>query len=425
LNTKRKLLAYALIAMITVHAYGLLNICTFYRAYAASDTYSVTNTIFFNATALGGYAQTYRIDVTEEAEPYAHDDPIFKTGVRGGYTGGFPFQEEQDLLQLQATDDAENAVYFDDFMGELDFNLTGAARAQATTYNNHTLAVNLSDFYDFFEPTHFVFPVTEKRILFDSPANIVNDYCDANGLVLVDIINSTYTEDISVSTLNTFDSQLIATNWYITEPIDEDGVPLSKAKAGLMDDPFLEYGGELKAIATSVLLLIGVIVAMFFVTAAWTIISCMRIQASKELALADMWNSLTATIATLNNETQIQLDLVENKAANEALILELYANGTISFEEAMALLTKIGASYDPLLSNRTQNLGEILDNYFNHIENQWSNYQNALGISSSWMNWIQILIIAAIMLAGIYIVFGVILKKGPKNPVNPVVNIVK
>jgi hypothetical protein len=309
-------------------------------------------------------------------------------------------------------------------MGELDFNLTGAARAQATTYNNGTLAVNLTDFYEDFEPTHYVFPVTEKHILFDSPSNIVNDYCDTNGLVLIDIINSTYTEDISVSTLNTFDSQLIKTDWYITEPIDEDGVPLSKASP-LKDLDLMQYGGELKEIATGVLILIGVIVGMFFAAAAYTIISCMRIQASKELALADMWNSLNATITAINAERDVQIALVESKATNEALILDHYANGSISYEEAMTLLTKIGADYSTLLSNRTQNLNEILDNYFTHIEDQWSNYQNALGISSSWMNWLQILIIAAIALAGIYLVFGVILKKGPKNPVNPVINIVK
>jgi len=405
---KRKILALSIVALLFMHLYGTISIVSFYRAFANTETYSVTNTIYFNSTTLGT-SRVFKIEITETPKevdtsvPFKADD----------YEGGFSPDVAKQSIKLTGIDERQElSVQNYNFLGK-QLNFSNTAFGFATVYINGTVGVNSSDYYANFERVVKFFPTTEKLILFDSPLNYVQEYCDKHGLTLDSIINSTYTENIDTGALNLFKSELAKTDYLVTEDLPTyDEVKASNSGLAKYGADLLGQKPEHKFIFLFLGLAAIAITACICVPAITdAIVDCKRIQATKEMAINQIWADANVSITSINAEKEVQLALTENKAENEQMILDAYINGTISFEECLTLLKLTGNSYDNLLSNRTQNFNEFLENYFSHVEEQWDDYKHGLGIGTSWLNWIYYIVILCVVGFALYIVYALFIKK--------------
>lgn len=401
---KRKFLALCLISIFLVHLYGTVTTLTIHSAFASNDTYSVENVIYFNATVLGK-SKTIKLVIPDSKEP-------INIGIKASEYNTSPFIAES----LQQTHIMQDYNEYTNQRGEISFansilDLTNAQKGVATIYNNYTMGENLSEFYENFNEVTYYFPVQEEQLLFNSPANYVAEFCDENGLTLETIVNSTYVETFDVDSLNLFKSQLVKTDFLITENLTSyDDYKTMES----LDAQLSIFGGELVTKPFPwIALLIAVVVSLILTvgTITYCIIECERIKALREMALGQIWADSEVTIEAINGETNITISLVEAKATNEALVLEAFTNGSISFEECQSLLLLIGSDYSTLLSERSLNIVNITQDYFAHVEEQWESYNQGLAISTSWTDWLYILIIVLIVGFAIYMVYYFIVRK--------------
>lgn len=406
MEKKRKFLALCFISIFLLHLYGTVTTLTIHSAFASNDSYTVENVIYFNATVLGK-SKTFKLVISDSKEPI--DIGI---GVKASEYNTSPFVAES----TKQTHLMQEYNEYTNQRGEISFansllDLTNAQKGVATTYNNYTMGENLSEFYENFNEVNYYFPVQEEQLLFNSPANYVAEFCDINGLTLESIINSTYVETFDIDSLNLFKSQLVKTDYFITENLTtyEEYKTMES-----LDEQLSTFGGELVTQPFPWLaLLIGIVITLILTvgTITYCIIECERIKAYKEMALGQIWADMLVTIEAIDGETNISITLVEAKATNEAILLEAFANGSISFEECQSLLILIGSDYSTLLSERSLNIVNITQDYFAHVENQWEAYTQGLGVSTSWVDWLYIIIIVLIIGFAIYMVYYLIVRK--------------
>lgn len=414
----KKILGIVLIAMISVHSFGLFSICSLYTAYASTNTYSVENVIYFNATALG-HEQTYCIRVSpyteQEPVPWQKSSSISTKAVQP--SGAFvPSQSTKQRFVTTGEFDSVDSVILEG----VTLNLSIAQRAILSYYSNGTMLENLSEYNSYFTPKTLYYPAEETTMLFDSPLNYAQQFCDQNALILTNIINSTYDETFDIDNLNVFRSGLIKNAFFITEELPEyDDMAMFRELA--------QYGSDLRPFPVVGLIIaaaVAVIAAFFFYYLFDYLKEARRIDAllaAQETVAEYFYN---ATIEAINAEKEVQLALVGTKAQIESQILEAYFNGTISFEECQALIRQVGGDYSNILNNRTQNIQDILSDYYDHMETQFENFANGLGISTTWGSWLQYILILAGVLFAMYLVYAVINKKS-RAPVSPYVTVVK
>jgi len=422
-TTKNKLLAIFCMAIIGFNAIGITYTLGMQRAFAASvdDTYTVTNVIYFNATGIGkSVPETHCLRITQYAKSVNSEwnfkqDPLVKDEPSTGTTPFDPnvtidTQRPMDIWERQNPSD--NIVMF----GGYALNMTGAQYVIAEQFNNEIVPINTSDFLAYgFTMENMAFMAAEKMLIFDSPLNYVTAYCEDQGFGVPTIINSTYEKEYNMNTLNFYRSELIKNDMFYYVNATEE--PMARSP------DFARYGSDLvKAEPISGMVILAIIIVMTFLLATVVIVTILNNKALRD-GLNDAIDANANALGDAINVTKTIADsLIGNKAAERAMVLEMYSNGTISWSQLQYLLKQIDGSYNPLINNCTANIAAMTAAYFNATVNLYGEFAAGIADASSWTSWIMPLLylIAACIIAYIvYVIFSKI--KGTQGPTTTVV----
>lgn len=400
--------------IILTQACGLIYGLGVQKAFAdaAPETYSMTNVIYINRTGLnkaGAYVD--RIEISETAKPAAD----FKDG--SNHKDLFDPNVTIQINQMQSFYDRQDTAGQDvmTFAGYT-INITNAKYVMTSQMvNGDILPANTSDFFaSGFDKSAIAFPVIEKAIMFDSPAHYAQQYCDHNGYALRNIINSTYEKKYNMQTLNAFASQLVK---------DDTIVVYNQSTPTLYRD-LAKYGGSLnpdvKLVWYAWVLIAAIIALSYFAQ------EVVKTWIDDDTARKALWDTnqqnLQALTLGMNATKQLADHMLADKNAQRTLVMNFFANGTISWEQLQYLLKQIDGSYNPLINNCTTNIAGMIAGYFNASVNLYGKFTEGVFSATSWTDWIMNLIylIAALIVA--YIVYVIVSKvKGAQAPCQSVI----
>jgi hypothetical protein len=416
LCTHRTRFAACLVAcIILTQACGLIYGLGVQKAFAdaAPETYKMTNVIYINRTGLnraGAFVDC--ITISETAKPLA-DIPI-----KDGSYHKDPFEPNVsiDVGKIQSLYDRQNTegqdlMYFAGYS----INITNAKYVMTSQMaNGEIIPANTSDFFTAgFDKSAIAFPVIEKAIMFDSPARYAQQYCDTNGYALRNIINSTYEKEYNMNTLNAFASQLVK---------DDTIVVYNQTTPSLYRD-LAKYGGSLPGVK---LVWYAWVLIAAIIACAMVAIPVLTTWIDDDTARKALWDTnqqnLQALTLGLNATKQLADHMLTDKNAQRQLVMNFFANGTISWEQLQYLLKQIDGSYNPLINNCTTNIAAMIAGYFNASVNLYGKFAEGVFDATSWTDWIMNLIylIAALIVA--YIVIVIVSKvKGAHTPCQSVI----
>lgn len=419
----RKFRAILIASLLILNAYGIIYCSVAQTAFvhAASDTYTVTNIIYINATGMSKAPhELIRLEISESTTLDPKPTPPIVKGV-----GNSQFTPDTDVdtarfitNAYERTSGLETSF---EFAGNTYiFNNTDATTSYPYLFagqlgNGTLLPVNFSTWTGSgFETPQWSFPAMEKMLVFDSPLHYAAQYCADHGYVLLNIVNSTYQRTYNMNTLNLFHSELLKENMIVYNTNTTPTMSMAM-------DPLLQHGGGLiepQELATGTAILIGFLVAailVFFVTP--VVITWINneyalnaLNAAAERNAAALADSVAATKAIADS-------LAGNKAAERAMVLEFFANNTITWEQMQFLLQQIDNSYNPLIDNCTVNIAAMTAAYFNSTVELYGQYTNGLMDATSWTSWITPLITLIITLVVAYCVYALVSKiRGASAP---------
>jgi hypothetical protein len=408
---KTQLLAFSLIAMITLSSCGLIYGIGVQRAFAtaAPDTYSVTNVIYINATGLGrAGSEIKRIEITETAKDTPIDLPMKGQPFKGIDDRPFAENTSVQFNALQSIYEHQSGDTIELF--GIAVNCTGVQRIIGNTFKDAIIPVNMSDWYAMgaSQPA-LAYPSAEKSLLFRSPYDYAHDYCTLHGYAFHSIVNSTYEQTYDMNTLNTFHSELLKTEMLVIRYNTSEADAMYKLP---------QYGGEQTKSPAGVALAIGLVVCVILMFVVKPLI---------ETWMADYWDNqgfqndldvkYKALALGINATTYLSALAQTNKQGARTQATAMYNNNTINWEQYQYLLTQIDGSYNPTINNATVNIGKMIADYYNATSGDFQKYLDAIAFNSSWSDWIMdfIYLIAACVIA--YLVIVIIGKfKGASAP---------
>jgi hypothetical protein len=423
METRTKLLAFGLLALIICHSCGIMGALGFQRAFAeaAPETYTVTNIIYINATGLGRTTpEVVRIEISETPQgiPWSKDGLISGKGIKPEAFEPNATVDTSKLIDVYERQSTPGNILT--VLG-VPVNTTGVQFGLGFIFEDEFVPINTSDFWacGFGHPA-LSYPAIEKVLIFRSPADYVHAYCEDNGYVLRNIINSTYLHEYDMNTLNFFQSEIIKEDIAIMR-YNYSEVTLSRAR----DQQFEQFGGaltpEVKLTGVEeacVILAIGVVLFLFAIFFAKPLIEQYLFN---EAALNGLKETNTANgnklSEAINATKWIALELADDKDAQRQLAMNMYANRTITWDQLQYLLRQIDESYNPLINNCTTNIRDMLLAYYNQTSFNYDKYLDGLLDFTSWSNWIYDIIILAVSLLAIYFVYALIAKfRSPRAP---------
>jgi len=382
-----------LTVMLLIQLFGLVSFIGIRAVNAQTEYYSMSNVVYGNYTGLGALdengTQTFFIERIE----------IDKNGIITDTHGGkmksqadFQARGSVRTVEFQSFtefyDQANNPVAV---IADEQISLVGTQFGYFEHYANGSyIGVNSSDFFSNFDYSKTSAPVEKEIIYFDSPYNYAYEYGQQNGYTLINVVNSTYDENWSPQNLAFLQSQLVQTDYLLCNPIANI--------SGLGGSG--EIHQQITGLEIALIVAIIVSAVMFFLTFE----DIGRMALIGHQATLDQQVTLTA----INAERDVQLAQTQSVSEKQATILEMVNNGTITIEEAQALLSAIGSSYE-FINNRSTNFDDLVDQYYDHVDDQWSNHYSPLLSQTSWVNYIWLiitLIIIGLVLYAIYRVFG-------------------
>lgn len=403
----RKFRAICIASLLILNAYGIIYFSVAQNAFvqAASDTYTIRNIIYINATGLSKAPyDVIRLEISESVELDPKPSPPIKGIAERSFT---PDTDIDTQRVIKAFYERQSITESFEFNGQTYIiNTTAVTPAYlfiAQLGNGTILPINMSTWINAgFETPQFAFPAMEKTVVFDSPLHYAVAYCADHGFIFRNIINSTYQRIYNMNTLNTFHSQLLKEDFIIYNANTSETMAMPMGT---------QYGGELVTQDLGIGAIIAIVVAICLTAIA---IPTIAIWLYNEYALQGLKASLDAAAGSLadsvNKTKQIADSLTGAKTAERAMVLEFYNNGTITWEQLQFLLKQIDGSYNPLINNCTANIAAMTAAYFNSTVELYGEYTNGLMAASSWTSWITPLITLIIALIVAYCVYALVSK---------------
>lgn len=391
--------ALFLTLVILVHSIAIVYIAGFIRpAFAQTQVYTVELNIFMNVSEpwVGPGAEgseppsiqqfrTIKLTVNEQGEMRSSDGVVQICSDEGdiGFTP-VAQQNAMGLIEANQLADADGQVIR---FGS--YRLSTAGMSYKFGDIGYDGNYTLRDYDEFLAQNYAVAPtlanpVVEKTIVFDSPANYADEFCADNGYTLLNIINSTHEQTIDTAKLNLYGAKAEELELLI---IDHEA-----GSADVNCSSTQDLGASAIAI-----IVIGIVVSV----AILGFIYAPVVERTAHHAIAAM-----TTIQGLRAEVDIQNHLTEGLTAYQNHVLEMYANGQITWAECCTLLEIGGGQYTTVMQNRSTNIAQILGQYYEDIAIPYGDM--ATGFKFSWTDifwWILIAIIAGL---GIYAVYAVI-----------------
>lgn len=411
METRTKvIMALCFAAIIICNSCVIMGALGVQRAFAeaAPGTYTMTNIIYINATGLGRMTpEILRIAITEEPKDtiWTKDGLVENKGIDDAAFEPNSTLELSGIVDVYERQTIKNGIMS---IQGIPINATNAQIGLGFTFNDEFIPINSTDFYEAgFDHAAISFPAVEKSLLFKSPAHYANEFCAENGYVLRNIVNSTYSREYDMNTLNLFYSKIIKEDFVIINYNNTDNETLGRN--------FDQYGGSLRDSESKpfpvALVILGIVIIVLGIFVATPIIQTLINDqyALEGLKLLNRENSDKLT-ESLNTTKWLTDHMLADKEAERQLLLEMYANNSISWEQLQYLLLQNDASYNPLINNCTVNIPAMLSAYYNTTADLYGTYTNGLASFSSWTNWIYDLIILIVVMFAIYMVYSLITK---------------
>jgi hypothetical protein len=394
---RHKITAALLICSLGLTLYGTFGTYIMVQA-TANETYTVTNNIYFNATAMGKDGvralHTFKLSVSQEASISNPDLPI-----KAYETVGNPFAPNVTIdlgTQIGVSQQVES---FNTFGWEINENTT---YFMAQRYIDGFAMMNTSMYYANFPHTNYAYPATEKQLQFDSPLHYVEAYCADNGYDLENIINSSYDETTDYNTLNGLSSELIKTCYGISAPLEEPTLAMKT---------LAQYGNGLNPEVKFVhWLAIGLAIIICAAAALTTIATVMLItgaQTAQHFADCNLEAVKYEIDAIYNWSSTLKATWDEE----QAIAWAAYLAGNITLADYQVLCKMYTGQYAPLIANTTTDFQNALDAYYQAQQDLFAEYANAFGFSSSWSNILQYLLIFVVVIVAIFIVYTLFFRK--------------
>jgi len=400
----RKLFALFFATILLCNTYGIVFTGAMQRGLAlgADNTYTVTNIIFFNATGiLAEGTQLHCLKVSQTVPINEKDTIPLKDDEGETVTDNFAPMVNIDTRKfINNAYERIQAPYSTITLGNLTYavaeTLYDPLISAGTFLNGTPLVLNASTFFGVgFPQTTPGFSLIEKSLVFESPLNYVEAYCDAEGWTLVEIINSTYEREHNFNTMNLFRSQLVKQDTVIFVENETE----TMARSGQIST---------MALGTATLILIICIIVALTATAIlvpWLL--------AREARLG-LTSSTDANKDVFDDTLDVLEDFLDTMTANKAFERDraywLLANSTITFEQYLFLLQEIDASYNPLINTALTDISAITTAFFNATSDLYGKFAAALADITSWSSWIDLLIMLIIIIVVIYFVYVLISK---------------
>lgn len=382
------------------------------RAFAAAapDTYAVNNLIYINRTGLSKDGvlrdEIECITITQHAKSI---DPFQKAkGFDSDAYAPVEFTDTNKIGDIYEYQGAGDTMTFAGYT----LDISQMQNAIGLDFINQTVPINSSDFFGCGfnqEPTSF--PAMEKALIFDSPLNYALAYCADNGYVLRYIVNSTYENTYNMDTLNTYQSTIISHNMisYVNTTMSMSPTDRLGAYGKSLNDVKCPWCFPIALLALLVVFAIPVVTTFIDDFFAKKALLELTAQNAKVLANA------------IDKVSDLADNMLADKTAERQLVMNFYANGSISWSQLQYLLQQIDASYNPLINNCTANIALMVSAYFNSTVGLYGEYTQGLFDASSWTNWIWDIIYLIVALIIAYIVYVIISKvKGAQQPASTV-----
>lgn len=412
-NLKVKFAAIVFLAILLCQSCCLIYGVGMQRAFAeaAPDTYAVNNLIYINRTGLGKDGvirdEIECITVTQHAKT---SDPFQKLKVIGG--NGFAPDAAVDTSKIGDIYEYQQTGETMTWAGYT-FDISNMQNAIGLDFINQTVPINSSDFFACgFDQSPTSFPAMEKALIFDSPLNYALAYCADNGYVLRSIVNSTYESTYNMDTLNTYQSTIISHNMIA---YTNESPTLSPINA------LGRYGGSLNADLKPFPIVAFALLALLIVFAIPIVTEWIRDAVAKQTLLALTGQNAKVLANAIDKVSDLANAMLADKTAERQLVMNMYANGTISWSQLQYLLQQIDDSYNPLINNCTADIAAMTVGYFNSTVGLYGEYANGMFDASSWTNWIWDIIYLIVALIIAYIIYVIISKfKGAQQPASTV-----
>jgi hypothetical protein len=390
-----------------------------------NDVFTVTNNLCFWAIAptlgKGGYEpQMVNLKVTETVEAPidnpALKDPLVKDSgsqindqypaadehLGSGDIGYYPTTNAQSMSFGPYTYDLSQAKYFE-ANNYLNVTPNGVEYEQQW--------VNLSDYQANFPAPQQYYQTDSKGVQFECPAYYAADWCLKNSANFVKFNEenaSTYTTEYDQSAMPQA-SKIVKMETYLSAPINH-------TQDVLFNNAMIPYGGSLnKDLHIKVIgiddVIIVLIIALVIIAIAETGTICdaiakchaMDVETTAYLATQHAWEKVT--LHTIDAQKEIALAAVNSKAEAQQIVLALLANHTISFEQAQTMIQQFDLSWNPLISNCTQNINDAHWRYLNASGKAWKDYTDAIAFDLSWTNWLHDIMPIVVIIALVVILF--------------------
>ncbi|MHA1403778.1 MAG: hypothetical protein ACTSSI_08440 [Candidatus Helarchaeota archaeon] len=404
-----KLKSASLITLILCHLFAALIVGGVVRpALASSEIYSVQNTIYLNVTEpwLGASSSdgdppadinTKVISLTVKDDGSVTAPGMMHIQDEGGL--GFTPEVQQSLqgLVMQQHDLSPGVQSISVGGKTIDISRADRKVGSVDYFGNFTLR----------EPENLIWgqadllsaPVIKKSVLFDSPENVAQSFCAANGYTLVNIVNSSYDETVNTNLLNL----------YNIKPAEHE-IILYDTTGSLNTS---SYSTQIAGITAAVIIIVvGMVIAGLTIygiaaTQQWAAVEHHRIDAM-------------VTIKGIEAQQAIAEHASDNLLDWQKYILDAYTDGNLTWDEAMSFLQAGGAPYSNVLGNASTNIENILDTYYEHVREQYPQYSLGAGFSYSWTDVLFWIVIAIIAGFSIYIVYVLIKRWGNKQEIRVV-----
>jgi hypothetical protein len=395
-----------LVAVLLISLFFLQTAAMFYNsarntAFASTDIYSITNNVRFTATPenLSRGPMEITIAVTQCVKGKALLEPTIKPGALATKTDDAgPFQPNltYQLAGITSIRDFESAKTYQ--AGPWTINVTGAGRLQGSDYTNRTLAVNMSDYYTHFSHVEVAYPSKGLALFFNSPYNYAAEWCATHGYTLDAVQESNYTQHYNVAALNAYDSELLEEAQIVTQPLPQ--YPYS-----LIRGP--NQGTKQWEIAA----IFAVIMVAFFIWGLPQIVKMFESKFYSDSFQIDSGNRATTTIKAIDTINSTILNLIGGLNSNIALVLSALGNGTISVEQAQALIRMLSGQYSRLINNCTRSIEYIMAAYYNSSAYMFGQYTNGMIALTAWSDAFTQILTFAIVLFVLYAIYAVLLRK--------------
>jgi hypothetical protein len=421
----KKIYSTILITLFLCSTLGFVLLVNRYTTFANSEIYTMTNNIYFEATELGkSTSEVIHLAITENTQDFSEKPDPIPEYKQLGY-GLIKDSELQNPMfsakvnkSLSETVDMYGII--DSSLSNLNYegfvlNMTNTNKAIMANYKTETMLSNLSDYQENFNYNHNLeYQTKAKSVFFAEPLYYCEEWCIENSYLMGDILNSTYTDNTDYIALNSGISQLVSsqvivtsyTNYYSPEELNRMG--LKRMNIWERNQNPLEVKEKCPWCIVIAIIVIAIMVVPQVITG---ILDSQRIQAYEDMAEKQIWMDGNVTITSINAERDIQIALVNNKGSNINTILSLYGNGSISFEDAQTLIKQVSGSYDESLNVRTMNIKAIGESYYNHTNEMWNQYKNAIGITTNWTDYLTTMIYVFVGLIIFYVIYLIFIKK--------------